>query len=525
MGPLRYASTSDSRTRLGRRVTLNPNHAAGISLTNRVEVNHSASRDGIGRSGAPWSLAVASLRDRGLVPPMTEFDPPEMRADVDARIAAALEAAGFEDVHEIGSGGFGVVFRCRQPSLDRTVAVKVLTTDLDPENVERFIREQRAMGRVSSHPNIVTIFYVGATGGGRPYIVMQFHPHGSLETRIRRYGPLDWGESLHLGVKVAGALEAAHRLGILHRDVKPGNILVTEYGEPQLADFGIARITGGFETATGVITGSPAYTAPEVLRGQAPTARSDIYSLGATLFAAITGHAAYERRSGEQVVAQFLRITSEPIPDLRETGLPDDVCAAIEHAMAGTPDERPATAAELGEELRVVARRNGLSVDDMDQPFELDLDKPGTHLPGSSIEARAAHPSQTRRWNRSVTTPPTPDTKFRPPTSARAMVARTRLLDVLRAGDQRRLVVIHAPVPAPFHPDLVVVAKPGRTLVPRTHRQGTTPWQLQLRARPHHRHRGIPRRPQPRPERTATAESILEKVRRGRVTLEQVVTQ
>ena len=113
----------------------------------------------------------------------------------------------------------------------------------------------------------------------------------------------------------------------MHRDVKPGNILLSDYGEPQLTDFGIARIAGGFQTTTGVITGSPAYTAPEVLEGATPTPQSDVYSLGATLFCAMTGHAAFERRSGEKVVAQFLRITSQPIPDLREQGLPSDVAA------------------------------------------------------------------------------------------------------------------------------------------------------------------------------------------------------
>ena len=102
------------------------------------------------------------------------------------------------------------------------------------------------------------------------------HAKDSLEVLIRRHGPLDWGETLTIGVKLAGALEAAHRAGTLHRDVKPGNILLTDYGEPQLTDFGIARVAGGFATATGVITGSPAFTAPEVFEGTSPTPASDV---------------------------------------------------------------------------------------------------------------------------------------------------------------------------------------------------------------------------------------------------------
>jgi DNA-binding NarL/FixJ family response regulator len=167
---------------------------------------------------------------------------------------------------------------------------------------------------------------------------------------------------------MAGALETAHQLGTLHRDVKPANILLTEYGEPQLADFGIARIAGGFETATGVVIGSPAYVAPEVLEGRSPTPASDIYSLGATMFCALTGHTAFERRSGERVVAQFLRMTTEPSAQLNRVHIPDDVAAAIDHAMARDLDDRPATAADFGNELQRTQHRHGLSVDDMAVP-------------------------------------------------------------------------------------------------------------------------------------------------------------
>src|SRR6185312_3721171 len=222
-----------------------------------------------------------------------------------------------------------------------------LTADLGPDNLQRFLREQRAMGKLSGHPHIVSVFQVGATASGRPYLVMQYHPAGSLDMRMHKVGLIDWRDAVHIGVEVAGALETAHRLGTLHRDVKPGNILLTEYGEPQLTDFGIARIAGGFETAAGFVTGSPAYTAPEVLQGETPTPAADVYGLGATLFCAITGHAAFERRSGEQVVAQFLRISKQPIPDLREAGIPGDVSAAIETAMARDTAARPATAVEF----------------------------------------------------------------------------------------------------------------------------------------------------------------------------------
>ena len=362
---------------------------------------------------------------------MAEYDPQTTQRDVVPDIGAELVAAGFADPVLIGQGGYGAVYRCTQSALERDVAVKVLTDHLDEENLERFVREQRAMGRLSGHPNIVNILEVGATPDGFPFIVMQYHPHASLDGRIRKHGPLDWQDVLRLGVRVAGALETAHRAGTLHRDIKPGNILLTEYGEPQLTDFGIARISGGFETGADMVTGSPAFTAPELLAGVAPSVSSDVYGLGATMFCAMTGHAAFERRSGEQVVAHFLRVASEPIPDLTAAGFPAELSQVIEHAMAREPEDRPASVAAFGEELREVQRALGVPVSDMALPL-----------------GQAADPltvSGERKRSGITTAPPTPSTKFRPPLRPRAQVPRARLMEILRAGDRRRFVLIHAP--------------------------------------------------------------------------------
>src|ERR1700739_2642751 len=310
---------------------------------------------------------------------MTDGDRLSTQRDVGPAVVAELCAAGCDDAEEIGRGGFGIVFRCTQSSLDRVVAVKFVIEGVE-ENRERFVREQRAMGRLTGHPNIVGVLQVGETTSGYPYLVMQYHRRGSLEARIRRLGRLPLEEVLRVGVKMAGALETAHRREILHRDVKPANILMTNYGEPALSDFGIAHIVGGFKTATGTFTGSPAFTAPEVLSGDAPTPASDVYGLGATLFAALTGHAAYERRSGEPVVAQFLRIATEPVPDLRVSGIPDDISAVIEKAMARDPTERP-SAHRLGEELRQLQARHGLPVDDVALHVESRPHRPASRGP------------------------------------------------------------------------------------------------------------------------------------------------
>lgn len=354
---------------------------------------------------------------------MAELDPLATQRDAAAGIVPELEAEGFENAQVVGRGGFGTVYRLDQRNLNRIVAIKVLQSDVDRDNRERFLREQRAMGSLSGHPNIVAILHSGVTASGHPYLVMPYHASGSLDARMRDDGPLDWSEVVSIGVRLAGALEVAHRSGILHRDIKPSNVLLTDYGEPALTDFGIARIAGGFETSESMITGSPAFTAPEVLHGQAPTAASDVYSLGATLFCLLTGHAAFERRSGESVVAQFLRIVRQPVPDLRCEDVPDDLCAAIEHAMEQDPTDRPRSAVEFGDELRLVQRRHSLTIDDMALPGER----------GRRAERRPR------------STPPTPRTRYRPPTAIRPLVDRNRLIGILRAGQGRRLTVIHGP--------------------------------------------------------------------------------
>ncbi|WP_245402214.1 serine/threonine-protein kinase [Nocardia albiluteola] len=369
---------------------------------------------------------MATQRDR----------PPDIEKD--------LAGTGLDDPHVVGRGGFGVVYRCRQRALNRRVAVKVLTatSGQEPENVERFVREQQAMGTLSGHPNIVQILQVGTTRSGLPYLMMPYHSHGSLEARIRKEGCLPVEEAIGTAIKLAGALETAHRAGILHRDIKPGNVLLTDYGEPQLTDFGIARIEGGFETTAGVVTGSPAFTAPEVLRSGSPSVASDVYGLGATLFCMITGHAAFERRSGEQLVAQFVRIADAPVPDLRPDGFSSDMCAAIEASMARDPADRPRSAAAFGELLRDIQRHSGVAVQDMTLPMiAADDHVANSHQTTGSSAIRSD-------WSPSVrhsSAPPSPETKYRPVISGRALVHRGRLIDALRAGARPRLTVIHAP--------------------------------------------------------------------------------
>lgn len=276
-----------------------------------------------------------------------------------------LGVPGLEDVEEIGRGGFGVVYRARQRALNRMVAVKVLGTGLDEADRERVAREAWAMGTLSGHPNIVNVLDVGVTPSGAQYITMSYVAQGSLAARIGLQGPLAWSEAVRISIKLAGAVEMAHRAGTLHRDIKPENVLMSDYGEPQLADFGIARVHGRFEKATGQFTASVVHAAPEVLDGRPADVAADVYSLGSTLFTMLAGRPAFTRRPEETLAALFIRIVRDPVPDLRARGVPDAVCRVVEQAMAKDPQQRPASAAELGRRLQDVQRGAGLPVTEM----------------------------------------------------------------------------------------------------------------------------------------------------------------
>ncbi|WP_433761533.1 protein kinase domain-containing protein [Nocardia sp. CA-135398] len=366
---------------------------------------------------------------------MDELDEAATQRDLPTGIAAELAAAGFGDATEIGRGGFGVVYCCYEYALERYVAVKLLRSEVSGAEREQFLREQRALGRLFGHPHILQVLQVDITATGRPYIVMPFYACGSLESVLRDSGPLRWSDVLSIGVKMAAALAAAHAIGIVHRDVKPGNILLTDYGEPQLADFGIAQFGDATTSSLRTVQGTPAFTAPEVLSGAIPTPISDIYGLGATLHCLLAGRAAFARRTGEPLPVQLARIAAASAPSLRDQHIPTAVCAAIEAAMAAKPEERPRSAIEFGEWLRRVQHETGLAVDALALPPTVVESGSATSVPVTSHTPGALTPPP----------PPSTATKFRPPAAPHTMIARTRLLALLRDGGDRRLTLIHGP--------------------------------------------------------------------------------
>ena len=303
-------------------------------------------------------LAVCSARGDVVV----NVNAVEAERDAGVGLVTALAAAGLVDAQVAGRGGSGVVFRCTQATLGRIVAAKVLTRWLADDQA-RFAREQRAMGQLTGHPHIVAVLAVGELGGGLPYVLMPFCGRGSVEQRIARLGLLPLDEVLRVGVKMAAALAAAHRLGLVHRGVKPSNILLTDYGEPALCDFGVARVAGEFKSAAGVDVGPPAFTAPELIAGKAPCAATDVYGLGATLVAAMTGHRVFERLRGEET-AQFARTSADPMLTPGQHTVPDDLAAVLNAATSHDPSQRP-SALQLGEQLQRVQANHGLHVDEL----------------------------------------------------------------------------------------------------------------------------------------------------------------
>lgn len=267
---------------------------------------------------------------------------------------------GYDDLVEIGHGGFSVVYRARQRRFDREVAVKLIDRRaFAGSSIDRFDRECRAMGALSWHPNVVAVYDSGVADDGRPYLSMEYLPDGSWADHLADAGPATWQEALEVGVEVAGALEAAHRIGILHRDLKPGNLLVGPAGT-KLADFGIAGLASGRQTtATGNHALTIAYSAPEVLEGRRADARSDVYSLGATLHALVSGRSPFSRPEDDSDAAIVLRAARGDVAEL-DPSLPDAVVEVIRLAMHHDPTQRPAGAEQLGELLRDAQRSCGL---------------------------------------------------------------------------------------------------------------------------------------------------------------------
>lgn len=266
---------------------------------------------------------------------------------------------GFTDVVEIGVGTLAVVFRAREMSTHRQVALKLLNVrDISPQSIESFERESIALGALSSHPNIVTLYRTFRTADGRPVLVLELCT-GAVADRIHAGAAVPVPEAVSIGIKIAGALETAHRGGILHRDVKPQNILVTEFGEPALADFGVAMLQSATQTTAGLFDFTTLHAAPELLEGGGTSAATDVYELASSLYQLIAGRSAFRAYEGESPASVILRILRDPVRPLSGVDVPMELSDLLIRAMSKQMDERPPTAAEFAAELAEVEIAQG----------------------------------------------------------------------------------------------------------------------------------------------------------------------
>jgi predicted Ser/Thr protein kinase len=257
----------------------------------------------------------------------------------------------YELIELVGKGGMSSVWQSHDRLLDRTVAIKVLHEQFatDDEYVERFRREARSVAQLS-HPNIVTVIDRGEDES-RQFIVFEFVDGENLKQLIRRTGPLPVRDAIQMALQMARALSFAHSRGLVHRDVKPQNVLLNDDGQAKMTDFGIARsVDVQGVTITGTVLGTSEYISPEQARGEQVNALSDVYSLGVVLYELLTGSVPF---TGENFVAVALKHVHEPPPNVLELrpDAPPRVAMAVERAMAKNPADRFQSMGELCNEL------------------------------------------------------------------------------------------------------------------------------------------------------------------------------
>jgi serine/threonine protein kinase len=298
--------------------------------------------------------------------------------------------ARYDAVVLVASGGMGDVYRAVDRSLGRTVALKVLAERhaLDADVRARFRREGLAAARLSTHPHVVTVFDVGEHED-RPYIVMEYLTGGSVHDRIRS-SRIPVATAVAWLRQTASALDAAHATGVVHRDVKPANLLLDERERVQVTDFGIA-FAAGLDTLTlpGTIMGTAGYLAPEQARGEPATAASDRYALGVVAYELLTGRRPFE---GETPVTVALAHVNAEVPSaqLAEPSLPEGVDGVLRRALAKDPDERPASATDFVDELRTAIHESEPTTVVQDVPTVAATEPARARVPRRRRPSRAA---------------------------------------------------------------------------------------------------------------------------------------
>jgi serine/threonine-protein kinase PknK len=268
--------------------------------------------------------------------------------------AAATPFPGYANVSELATGAFATVYKAVELGTGRAVALKVLRlADTSPHLVEVFEKELGALALLSNHPNVTTLYGTFSTPEGRPVLVLELCRE-SLAHRVRQSGPLSAGEVVQVGIKIAGALETAHRSGLLHRDMKPQNILVSQFDEPVLADFGVATLQAQAQSTEGVFGFTTLHAPPEALEGLPLSPSADIYGLASSMYQLLVGRGPFSSYEGEAPASVILRILRDPAPRAPANDVPVALGDLMENALAKDPAKRPQTAGDFAESLREI---------------------------------------------------------------------------------------------------------------------------------------------------------------------------
>ena len=275
--------------------------------------------------------------------------------------AAHPEIPGYTYRRELGAGGYSRVYLYEQHMPRREVAVKVMDTDVAGSSASRFESEANLMAKVSSHPAILSVFGAGVSSDGRPFIVMEYCPPPQLGMRLRQK-VMTIPETLDTAIRIAGAVETAHRAGIIHRDIKPANILFTVYRRPVLADFGISAMSGPRDTPNELRGMSVPWAPPEQLVGSSNAEpATDVYSLAATIYAMLTGHSPFETPgSSEGVYELARRIVKDAVPPLGRPDVPLSLVRVLTVALEKDPARRYPTMLSFARALQQIQGELGL---------------------------------------------------------------------------------------------------------------------------------------------------------------------
>lgn len=305
--------------------------------------------------------------------------------------------AEFDSLVEIGAGTFARVFRARDKRTGQLVALKILRARSSRAfNIEVFEHEARTLGPVSGHPHIVTLFRAFVSAKGEPVLVMELCA-SSIAVALVQSGPLDPRRAVATAIKLAGALETAHRADIIHRDIKPQNILITTYGEPALADFGVAALRSGGTPSSPSSAMTLFHAAPEVVLGTEGDHRSDVYSLASTLFELIEGHPPFFVTSLEDPRDVQTRVLTRPAPRLSGTAIPVRLDDMMRRSLSKDPKDRPESALEVAQLLRLVEEGEGWPVTPcpiagLDELPRLELARPAPADPTRAARSTSIPP-------------------------------------------------------------------------------------------------------------------------------------